>query len=411
MAMKLTKIAFRNISRNIRRSILSGSAIAVSSMSIILLFALLGGMQTDMANNLKSYYTGEIRIRNTEFEKYERYNPLHLGVDWKTIQPILDKNPSIKAATARINFPASMYLGENNQAVQGVGVDFSRESDFIDFPSVLKAGKLPEAGKNEMLMGIALAKELNLSIGDKVTLLSTTAARGSNAITLTLVGIAAFPVASLNTTTLWAPLDRIQHFLKMDTSAQEILINVKEGIQERQEALTIQKEILAKTNVQTEVKAWKDINSMYGLFEMANVIYYFIGAFFLFLGSTVIINTTMMIIFERMREIGTLSALGMKGSELTLLFFLEGLFISIIGAGIGVLIGTGLVQYLGVVGMNFTDAMSGIDLEISSILYPSLSLGKIILIYLYSVLISSAATFIPSRRASKIEPVEALRYV
>jgi putative ABC transport system permease protein len=411
MAMKLTKIAFRNISRNIRRSILSGSAIAVSAMSIVLLFALVGGMQVDMANNLKTYYTGEIRIRNAEFEKYERYNPLHLSVALQSVSPVLEKNPAVETFAPRINFPASMYLGENNHAVMGAGVDFAKEAKSIDFSSIIKEGRLPEAGKNEMLMGSVLAKELNLSLGDKVTLLSTTATRGSNAITLQLVGIASFPVAPLNASSLWAPLDRVQHFLKMEGAAQEILIRVSEDTNEKAMALQIKQDIAAATGEELEVSAWKDLNTLYGMLEIAKVVYYFIGAFFLFLGSTVIINTTMMVIFERMREIGTLSALGMKGSELTRLFFLEGLFISIIGAGVGVILGMAITQYLGVAGLNFTDAMSGIDLEISSILYPSLSIAKAFLIYIYAVAISSIATFIPSRRASKIQPVEALRYV
>ncbi|AEV29991.1 ABC-type transport system, involved in lipoprotein release, permease component [Sphaerochaeta pleomorpha str. Grapes] len=411
MAMKLTRIAYRNIARNIRRSILSGSAIAVSAMSIVLLFALIGGMEKDMANNLKTYYTGEIRIRNADFEKFERYNPLHLSVDLATVTPILKRNPSIVTYAPRINFPASMYLGENNHAVMGVGVDFSKEAEFIDFPSIIKEGKLPQPGKNEMLMGSALAKELKLSLGDKITLLSTTAVRGSNAITLQLVGIVSFPVAPLNASSLWAPLDRVQHFLRMDGTSQEIILRVSEGTNEKETAIQIKDEIASATGQELEVKAWKDLNTLYGMIELASIVYYFIGAFFLFLGSTVIINTTMMVIFERMREIGTLSALGMRGRELTRLFFLEGLFISIIGAGVGVILGMAITQYLGITGLNFTDAMSGIDMEISSILYPSLSIPKALLIYVYSVAISSAATFIPSRRASKIQPVEALRYV
>jgi putative ABC transport system permease protein len=159
------------------------------------------------------------------------------------------------------------------------------------------------------------------------------------------------------------------------------------------------------------VKAYNDISMMYGFIEIAQFIYYIIGIFFLILGSTVIINTTMMVIYERMREIGTLSALGMHGKELTMLFFLEGGFISALGAAVGVLMGTAITLYLGKVGVNFTDALSGIDMEISSILYPKFNIWTTIIVYIYSVVVSAATTMIPSRRASKIEPVEALRYV
>ncbi|HKM08266.1 MAG TPA: ABC transporter permease [Sphaerochaeta sp.] len=407
----LPKLAFRNVFRNLRRSILSAVAIAVSALSIVMLFGLLDGMESDMANNLQSYYTGQVRIQNSDFEKYERYNPLHLGVDWKGIEPILANTSEVRAFTPRINFPANMYLGEKTHTVMGVGMDFSREEAFIDFPSLLKEGRLPQEGKNEILMGFALARDMHLGLGDKVTLLSTTATRGSNAFTFEIVGIAGFPIASLNANTVWAPIDRIQYFLRMDGLSQEILILLKEGSDESLVAKHIKDEIQNTLGYDTDTRSWKELNKIYSMIKIAKVAYYFVAMFFFILGSTVIINTTMMVIFERMREIGTLSALGMQGSELTRLFLLEGFFISIIGSAVGVIIGYVGTYYMGKIGLDFTEALSGVDMEISSILYPQTSVVKTLIIWAYAVVISTLSTFIPSRHASKIQPVEALRYV
>lgn len=411
MMTKLPKIAFRNIFRNLRRSILSAVAIAVSAMSIVMLFGLLAGMEADMANNLQSYYTGQVRIQHAEFEKYERYNPLHLGVDWKSIEPLLNDNDNVRATTPRINFPANMYLGEKSHGVMGIGADFSKEEAFIDFPSILQEGRLPQEGKNEALMGFALARDMHLGLGDKVTLLSTTATRGSNAFTFEIVGIAGFPVAGLNANSLWAPIDRVQKFLGMDGQTQEILIALADGVNEKQAALQIKGDIQNKLNTATDTRSWTELNTFYGMIKIAKYAYYFIAMFFFVLGSTVIINTTMMVIFERMREIGTLSALGMQGSELTKLFLLEGFFISLIGSAVGVIIGYVATYYMGKTGLNFTEAFSGIDIEISSILRPETSILTAIAVWAYAVVISTLSTFIPSRHASKIQPVEALRYV
>jgi putative ABC transport system permease protein len=407
--MKLVHVALRNITRNKRRSILSGVAIAVASMSIVFLFALVQGMRDDMAHNLTTYYTGEVRIRNEKYEQYERYNPIHLTVDWETIDNTLQDIPEVTGYVPRITFGSAFYINGGNHPAVGIGADFAREAEYQDLDAILKEGRIPAKGANEMLIGAVLARDLKVSLGDKVTIISTTAARGNNAITLEIVGIAAFPVAALNAQFFWAPLDRVQYFLRMDNEVQEVLVTVDDD--ERESAALIKERLETATGKPLEVKAYNDISMMYGFIEIAQFIYYIIGIFFLILGSTVIINTTMMVIYERMREIGTLSALGMHGKELTMLFFLEGGFISALGAAVGVLMGTAITLYLGKVGVNFTDALSGIDMEISSILYPKFNIWTTIIVYIYSVVVSAATTMIPSRRASKIEPVEALRYV
>jgi putative ABC transport system permease protein len=409
MSTKLLHVAFRNISRNKRRSLLSGIAIAVASMSIVFLFALVQGMKDDMSNNLATYFTGEVRIRNAQYEQFERYNPIHLTVDWQQLDAQLAKRTDVTGYVPRINFPAAFYVNGGNHPALGIGADFELESSHQDLQAILKEGRIPEKGKNEMLIGAVLARDLKLSLGDKATVISSTAARGNNAITLEVVGIAAFPVASMNAQFFWVPLDRAQYFLRMDSGVQEILVMVDGN--EKQAAAAIKQDLESAAGTDLDVRAYQDINMMYGFIELAQYIYYFIGIFFLLLGSTVIINTTMMVIFERMREVGTLSALGMHGKELTRLFFIEGTIISAIGAFAGVLLGSGIILYLGRYGLDFTDALSGIDMEISSVLYPRFNIWTTIIVYVYSVVVSSLATLIPSRKASRIEPVEALRYV
>jgi putative ABC transport system permease protein len=411
MTTKLAVTAVKNITRNMRRSILSAVAIAVAAMSIVLLFALIGEMSNDMATNLKTYYSGAVRVRHADYDTYERYNPIHLTVDWEQAKQAIGQVDGIRAFTPRITFPANLYIEGSNFAAMGVGADFDSEKKYHDIESVLKVGRLPEAGENEMIMGAVLARDLNLETGDEVTILSTTAARGTNAITLEIVGLAAFPVGSLNASNFWAPLDRIQHFLRMDGQVKDILIDTSADADEKEVASAVDAALFEATGTEHDVRSWKELSEMYSFIELAEVIYRFIAVFFFLLGSTVIINTTMMVIFERMREIGTLSALGMHGRELVSLFFLEGTFIAIVGSLVGVFLGVGITAYLGEVGINFTDAMQGIDIEISSILYPVLDVPLTIFIFFYSVAIAAFATLIPSRKAAKIEPVEALRYI
>lgn len=411
MNLRLAKTAWKNISRNKRRSLLSGVAIGVAAMSIVMLFSLLAGMTQDMRNNLKSYYNGEIRIRHGRFSEYERFNPLHLMVDGGELLPVLDAFPGVEQVRPRITFPSSFYIEGSQFPAVGVGADWEREADSIDWESVVVKGRLPEKGQNEMLLGGLLAQDLGLKLGDKVTVMSTTGARGTNAITLEITGLASFPLGQMNTTYFWVALERAQYFLRMGEGVQEILITAEKGVSAQSLIPGITEAVKGGAAEEPEVSFWKDISTTYGLMAMAQTVYYFVAAFFFILGSTVIINTTIMVIFERMREIGTLSALGMRGSELTRIFFLEGTFISAIGGLAGVLAGVVFTLILSQVGIDFTDAMSGMEFEMSSVLYPRLNIVTVIFVYIYAVAIAALATFFPSRRAARILPVEALRYI
>ena len=101
--MKLSTIAFRNIRRNKRRSILSGSAIAIAVMSMVMLFALERGMMGDFMRNVKSFVTGSIRIRNARYSQNERLNPLHLRIkNYEKVMDICSQNENVAAISPRI---------------------------------------------------------------------------------------------------------------------------------------------------------------------------------------------------------------------------------------------------------------------------------------------------------------------
>jgi putative ABC transport system permease protein len=132
---------------------------------------------------------------------------------------------------------------------------------------------------------------------------------------------------------------------------------------------------------------------------------------FFLLGSTVIINTTMMVVFERRKEIGTIAAMGMTGPEIVRLFFLEAFFISVLGSLLGVLAGIGLTIPLSRVGLDFSDSMGGVDFQLSPVFYPMLNLRSTVFVFFYSTIVASAASFFPSKKASSVNPIEALRTI
>ncbi len=423
--MKLRSIAFRNIFRNRRRSLLSGTAIAVAAAGIVMLFSFLAGMMDDIRYNQQTYVSGAVRIRHGEYSANERLNPLHLTV--KEPDRILERLrgvPGVGAVSARIRFPSRIYRGEDSYNIEALGLDFETEGAFQDLSSAVVAeGRLPETGQKEAALGFGLARRIGVGVGDKVTLLSTTAGRGSNAMTFRVTGLLTFPLHGLDKGVLYAPLDRVQQFLKMPGQVQEILIKsngqtgaaeLAAGLRERLNAAGLaagSDAATAPAGQSLEILDWHQIPGSYFFIEMASKVYTIVALFFFILASTVILNTTIMVIFERMKEIGTMGAMGMSGKMLVRLFFLEAFFIGVMGSGAGVLLGIVFTQILHTTGISFGSAMEGVDFDMSTVVYPRLSLSSTVLVFFYSLSVSSLVVLLPARKVSRIQPVEALRAV
>jgi putative ABC transport system permease protein len=378
----------------------------------------MAGMTVDLKDNMQTYRTGAIRLRNRDFGKYERLNPTHLVVrNGQAIMNILEEQEEISSLSPRINFMGAYTWDDKLKNVMGVAVDFQREEGFQNISEVLVAGRLPTPGTSEALVGVKMAQKLGVNfeddLEDKITIVTTTAQRRKKLFTIEIVGIAGFPMSALNDAMVLIPLDRAQDLLRMPDAYSEILIKVDEDVvdvdlytPQLAELLPLETE---REEYSLELKSWKEDNTIWGMMSMAQAMYMIFAFFFFVLGSSVIINTTMMVIFERMREIGTLAAMGMRGRELTKLFFLEAFFISFFGALAGLIVGMIITQIFHVFGLNLGAMMEGIDFDISTIIYPQLDLFYTAFTFVFAVLVASLATFIPSIRASRIEPVDALR--
>ncbi len=410
--MKLSKIALRNINRNKRRSLLSGSAIAVAAASIIFLFALLDGMETDLADNIQTFYTGTIRIIHSDFEKNKKINPMHLTVKDpdKIIEITKRINPDIQVSE-RISFPARIYIGSRYFNAMGMGVRFPDEIGFQKIEDVIVEGRFPETGR-EVLLGARLADKMGVKTGDKITALSATAGRGSNAMTFTVTGLAVFPLLEFTNSVFMIPLETGQDFLKMKTDVKELLLKYKASSDQDAAALIdrLRNETEKNGIKNIDISYWKDINDTYSMIAMAEKMYMIMAFFFLLLGCSVIINTTMMVIYERTKEIGMMKALGMKNSDVVKLFFLESFYIGIAASAAGVIFGVIISQILHHTGINFQNMMEDMDFEMSTVLYPVVTLTSVVTIFLYSVIIASISTFIPTLRATGINTVDALKH-
>ena len=410
--MKLARIAFRNIRRNRRRSLLSGTAIAVATMAITFFFSYIAGFIGDYETNVVRYVTGHVRIRNVEYDENEQLNPLHLSVaNYDVVIRELESEEGVVAVVPRTRFFTAIYRNDQTYGGIGLGVDFEREKGMMKIQDSLEQGRLPQAGERQMLLSAGLAEELDLETGEKLTLLTKNKYMGMSGMTFTVTGIVRFQVAGFNESFFLMPIDTAARFLKMDNEATEVLVMLEDTKLVDAYAEKAAGIVSSLGRDELSVLAWTKVGMIYGLIRYAQNIYDIFAMVFFLLASTVIINTTMMVIYERMREIGTVAAMGMTPREIVRLFFLEAFYIGAIAAFVGVLIGMGITIPLSRIGIDLSGAMEGVSFEIGSIIYPQLNIRSTVFVFFYATIIASLASLIPSRRAAKIEPVEALRSV
>jgi putative ABC transport system permease protein len=353
-----------------------------------------------------------VRIRNIEYDENEQLNPLHLSVaNYDGVIRELESEEGVVAVVPRTRFFTAIYRNDQTYGGVGLGVDFEREKAMMKIQNSLEQGRLPQAGERQMLLSAGLAEELELMVGEKLTLLTKNKYMGMSGMTFTVTGIVRFQVAGFNESFFLMPIDTAARFLKMDNEATEVLVMLEDT---KLVDAFAEKAAGIVSNLgrdELSVLAWTKVGMIYGLIRYAQNIYDIFALVFFLLASTVIINTTMMVIYERIREIGTVAAMGMTPREIVRLFFLEAFYIGAIAAFVGVLIGMGIIIPLSRTGIDLSGAMEGVSFEIGSIIYPQLSIRSTVFVFFYATIIASLASLIPSRRAAKIEPVEALRSV
>ncbi len=402
-------IALRNIFRHGRRTVLSISAIAVAAMSVLLFAGLMRGMQEDMKCNSFNFGEGEIRIRHELFDRYEYMNPMHYVVeDYRGLVERVMELADVRTVSPRVVVPAGAFRGERLITARGLGIDLDLERQYQEIDELIVSGRAPQPDAPEALLGVRLAERLGVEPGDMVTFQTQTRSRRSNAFTVDVVGLAGFPVAAIDRTTFLMPIEPAARFLRMGDAAVELLVKSESG-----DSATLADRINTEVDERgpTGVRAttWMEAGFAYPTVQLADAWLVVFAGFFLALAITVIVNTTLMAVRERTREIGTLAALGMRDRTIVRLFTTEAFYIGAIGTAIGIGLGLAASAVLGVTGIDVSARMDAADINIASILYPVLSAAAVLRVAAATLVVSTLAALFPSAAAARMKPVEALR--
>jgi len=409
------RAAIRHLMRNRRRTILTLLAVLIPVYFLVIMFGFANANLRDMFDTATRFDTGHMQIRAVDARATGSATPLMR--DPADALAALATVEGITWSTVRLDLPALASVDERSQAIYVRGVIPEEIEPISNMADRIVAGAFLTGRSTGVLVGEELAELLKIEIGDDMVLLGAHPDASLGAIRAPVVGIYNAPETTIGRTVVYVSLDTARQLARSATAATSIVIRVdgvtgpwNRGAIDR--AVTDLRAVLpAGYEVQDWLELLPMISTYMGILTPALLL---MGVIFFALGALVVMNTIYLSVMERTRELGLIISLGATRSRVIGMILAEAGLIAVAGAVYGVVVGVGLILII--------EAFGGIPLwgsaaemlktiGMAPVLHLSINVGQVLLSAFAMAVVAVLAAWLPARRASKLEPVEAMRYV
>jgi len=404
--MVLLKLAFRNISRNKRRSWITILSVGVGLGALIFLWSFGDGTNYQMRENVISLSTGHIQIHAKGFEK--SLSPELLLPEHDPVLAKLQTLPEVLAKTERIRFEALIGTSEHSRGVLLVGIDPLHEPAVTRLEKFMVRGSyLAPRDPRSVLIGSRLAEKLKVDLGDKVVVMTQTIDGTMSGFAFRVRGIFHAGSQPLDEMTAFISLPASQELLGVENRVHEIVLRLKNSnLVPRVKANLGSKldpnaiEVLAWNEIIPEVEQWVSWSeAVIRTILMAVMVVIGVG----------IMNTVLMSVFERKKELGVMMALGTSPFQIFLLIVLETLILEFFGILLGLIGGTLVTYYFSIVGIGFPELEQAFSRSyMSTVTYTRVEFAHVVQSVITLVLMASFIGLYPAWKAGRTEPVKAI---
>jgi len=404
----LATLAFRNLWRNRRRTLLTLSAMVVSAALLILSLGVFSGMIDDMLTTTTRLYYGHMVIATPA---YHTHRDLHAHLPETIIGlPVLAGDRALLGSTPRLRAFGLLSLAATSQPVEILGVDPAREPSVTTLDRQLVAGSYLAPGEEGgLVIGSTLAKKLGATVGSEVVIVTQAADGSIGNDLLTVRGIFTTGDSRHDGRLALTPLRWLQRLLVLDGRIHEVATAVADPLNAHVVADRLNLQLPPGVTARDWGELLPEMREVIASFDVSRLIVVGILYFATALG---ILNTCFMSVMERTREFGLLLASGMRPWGIRRLVLLETLFLALIGSALGLLGGLLFTWYMQEIGIDLSGAITPITYAGSTIL-PRLRAvfvsDNIVLPAVILVGVALIAGFLPANRAARLDPVAALR--
>lgn len=403
----LLRIALRNVARNTRRSLLTGAAIFLGIGALVGVRGFMQGFDDAIVANMAEGRLGALSIHHPGYLASEEQAPLGLSLPGDAaFLARLAEVPGVRAVAPRLAFSSAVNVGDETAFASVLGVDPAREAPALPRAADNVVEGRAIAAPGEAVLGAELARALHARPGDTVTFLASDRDGVLNAVEARLVGLLAYKTPGDRRVAQLA-LPDADALLRMEGRVTEIAVAAS-GPKEGPALLALRDRLQAAVGAEGKVSTWAEIASwLTDMLAYQKLMLAIIGFVFVAVVLTGITNTMLMSVLERVREIGTLLALGARRREILALFLAESSFLGLLGGLAGGLAGSAVVYWLGRRGIDLPPP----GMNVRNVIRPAVSLGQVAFAVGLATAGATLSAVYPALKASRMRPVEALSHV
>ena len=409
----LFKIAVRNLRRYKRRTLLTASLVTIGVIFVLLYISVSGSFKNMMVGQITDSMLGHLEVHRKGYLASIDNLPLNLNLKpqaFKKLSDVLNNQPEVEAFSPRIKFGGmfSTFVETTNIRLNGVSPD--QEFKTIPLlPSRIIRGQ-KTLNKGEILVPDLLARGMKVNVGDTIVIVATNKDGSVNGKQFRVSGILE-SVTGPGGRDGYIHIEDAMETLRMEEmEISEVAIRLKHfgqlnAFSEKLEGL-LAGEVNKEGKPIFEVHTWEKLSPFYNIARMIDVMSFFIKLMLIAVVLISIMNVMIMAVYERIREIGTIAAIGTLPGKILSMFLVEGLCLGAMGALAGDILGIIVILILNRIGITFDFGMQK-GLVLSATIAP----GDVLIISFIVILISVIASLQPAFKASRMEPIMALRHV
>lgn len=414
--LEILRLATRNLSRYRRRTLLTLTLIVIGMVAVLLFVAVTGSFKSMMVGQITDSVLGHLEVHRKGYVASIDTLPLNLNISpaaMTKVDDALGRIPAVKNWSPRVKFGAMFSNFTETTSIRVNGIDPAREALTVPLlPGRMIDGRRdgPLLARGEIVIPVLLARGMKTQVGDTVVLVGTNRDGSVNGKTFTVRGILD-SVTGPSGRDGYIHIEDARELLRMkDAEVSEVAIRlanldqVPTVMSQLREALVV----LAGEGGQPtiDVHSWADLSPFANVAKMIDVMTVFVKVVLVSIVLVSVMNVMVMAVYERIREIGTIAAIGTPPGRILALFLSEGVLLGVIGTAVGTAVSMALIWVLNLWQVRFDFGMQQ-DL----ILAPTITIGQIAVIEAMVIGVALLASLQPAWNASRLDPIHALRHV